>query len=64
MDIRKSIGLESWANLPEIDKIKQFIMYRGFKMIQSSSINDLFVQNNIVISIRKLRVNENEKRQN
>ena len=61
MDIRKSIGLESWANLPEIEKIKQFIMYQGFKMIQSSSINDLYVQKNIVISIRKLRMSTNEK---
>ena len=60
MDSNDSWGFETWAQLSDLEKIKQFILYRGFKMIQSSSINDIFVHDNFVISIRKLRNIESE----
>ena len=61
MNKNDSWNFETWACLPDIEKIEYFIRYRGFIPIQGSKTNDLFVHNNIVISIRKLRVNTGNK---
>ena len=60
MKNRKSYSFETWAQLPDVVKIEQFLKYQGFKLIYNNSINDLYTHDGVVISIRKLRMNKNE----